>query len=268
VSVLHAISQDLRSITLPIECSAANRGGHSSHDCLNPEVKPPADDPLVVTKLVLTIMGEYGPYGRCNVCFNHTTSMGDHNCTNGEYVCDCGGWGSQHTACGETVGWENVTEMFSFMSRSCRQGSPAYECWQGATLKKTITPTTGIWYSTPKAGYGKTWKVAEVIKRVSKTCSDTAINEAVERAGFSSGCFSKCGPHATGSSRNTSDPCWITCFEDTVLGPEAGTPGGDVAGLPLSELEAAWESAFASTDPSQGGCPALPVGPLPPLPAV
>ena len=77
----------------------------------------------------------------------------------------------------------------------------------------------GIWYSgysgTPEAGYGKTWTVAEVVKRVSKTCSDTAINEAVERAGFSSGCFSKCGPHATGSSRNTSDPCWITCFEDT-----------------------------------------------------
>ena len=46
---------DLRSKALPIECSAANRGGHSSHDCLNPEVAPPADDPLVVTKLVLTI---------------------------------------------------------------------------------------------------------------------------------------------------------------------------------------------------------------------
>ena len=73
-----------------------------------------------------------------------------------------------------------------------------------------------LWYSTTSAGYGVTWKVAEVVKRVSKACSDNAINEAVERAGFASGCFQQCGPHSTGPTRNTSDTCWVSCFEETV----------------------------------------------------
>ena len=244
---------DLRSTALPIECSAPNQGGHSAHDCLNPEVKPPADDPLVVTKLVLTIMAEYGPYGRYNVCFNHTTSMGDKNCTDGEYVCDCGGWGSKTQECGDTVGWENVSSMFSFMSHSCRTGSPNYECWQGATLKKTLTPGSGVWYSTPASGYGKTWKVASVVKRVSKACSDQAINEAVERAGYSSGCWTKCGPHATGATRNTSDPCWITCFEDTVLGPSKPSSNGSPPVCSSADDANSCEHACEQTQP-------LPVG--------
>jgi hypothetical protein len=30
------------------------------------KVNPPTDDPLVVTKLVLTVAAPYGPYGRCS----------------------------------------------------------------------------------------------------------------------------------------------------------------------------------------------------------
>jgi hypothetical protein len=106
-----------------------------------------------------------------------------------------------------------------------------------------------------------------VTKRVAKSCSDDAINQAVERAAFASGCFQKCGPHATGPTRNTSDVCWITCFEETVLGPDAGSPGGAVTGMDLEDLVAAWQAPFASTDPSRSGCPPLPTGPIPPLPA-
>ena len=152
-----------------------------------------------------------------------------------------------------------------FGRRSCYKGSPNFECWRDNTVKKVVTSTAGIWYSTTKEGYGKTWKVAAVEKRVTKECSDNAISEAVERVGFS-GCFSKCGPHATGATRNISDPCWIGCFEETVLGPDAGTPGGAVAGMNLETLMDAWLAPFASSDPSKGGCPALPTGPIPPLP--
>jgi hypothetical protein len=132
------------------------------------------------------------------------------------YVCNCGGWGSstQNKTCPANVGFENVSSHFG--SRGCRQGEAQYECWSANTAKKVCTATSGLWYSTTSAGYGVTWKVAEVVKRVSKACSDSAINEAVERAGFASGCFQKCGAHATGPTRNTSDVCWISCFEETV----------------------------------------------------
>ena len=63
--------------------------------------------------------------------------------------------------------------------------------------------------------------------------------------------------HSTGPARNASSPCWINCFYDTVLGPDAGLPGGQVAGMPLQDLITAWDLPFASSDPSQGGCPAL-----------
>ena len=49
-------------------------------------MNPPADDPLVVTKLVLTIAAPYGPYGRCNVCVNGTDNHGDYNCTDNTCV--------------------------------------------------------------------------------------------------------------------------------------------------------------------------------------
>lgn len=211
-------------------------------------------------------------------------------------MCNCGGYGSSSSKCPPNVGFENVSSHFA--TRGCRQGEAKYECWSANTAKKVCTPTSGLWYSTTSAGYGVTWKVAEVVKRVSKSCSDNAINEAVERAGFASGCFQKCGPHATGPTRNTSNVCWISCFEETVsntavtctrsshhlcrwlcfwliswsfdlqvLGPDAGTPGGAVTGMDLSTLVAAWQAPFESTDPSRSGCPALPTGSIPSLPA-
>ena len=44
---------DLRSKPLAMECAPGRPP--SGHDCTNAEVNPPKDDPLVVTKLVLTI---------------------------------------------------------------------------------------------------------------------------------------------------------------------------------------------------------------------
>ena len=77
--------------------------------------------------------------------------------------------------------------------------------------------------------------------------------------------------------------------------PDAGKPGGAVAGMELAELVKAWDTPFASrslrltaaipvenpsdcsceltrvrssnSELSASGCPALPTGPIPPLPA-
>ena len=124
-----------------------------------------------------------------------------------------------------------------------------------------------MWYSTYERGWcgdgtspapaGCTWRVADFVKRVNKNCSDNAIYNEVEKVDASSGekaCFNSCTDSRVGLNRNTSSPCWINCFYTTVLGPDAGTAGGAVTGMPIEDLITAWDLPFASEDPSQGGC--------------
>ena len=54
---------DLRSKALAIECASGSPS--AARDCDNQEVNPPADDPLVITKLVLRVTAQYSTYGRC-----------------------------------------------------------------------------------------------------------------------------------------------------------------------------------------------------------
>ena len=206
---------DLRSKALAIECASGSPS--AARDCDNAEVNPPTDDPLVVTKIVLRVTAPYSAYGRCNVCVNGTDHHGNNSCTNGAYWCSCG-YGRGGSQCAPGIGRENLTSHYG--GRLCGSGSANYECWKEASAVKMAPGGGGTWYSTVSAGYGSSWHVAEVVKRVSKVCADESMNSAVEKAGLSSGCFQKCGPHATGPSRNTSSTCWIECFESTVLGPE------------------------------------------------
>ena len=80
------------------------------------------------------------------------------------------------------------------------------------------------------------------------------------------GCFATCTDSGVGARRNTTSPCWISCFYDTVLGPDAGTPGGAVAGMPLEDLVAAWQRGFGGVD--EGGCAPMPTAAsaVPPVP--
>ena len=96
------------------------------------------------------------------------------------------------------------------------------------------------------------------MKRISKQCADGSFQTAVEEAAARQGehnCFDKCGL----AHRNTSSPCWIRCFEETVLGNESSRPGGELGGMSKEALLDAWAQPFASSDVSKGGCPALPI---------
>ena len=53
---------------------------------------------------------------------------------------------------------------------------------------------------------------------------------------------------AAGVARNTSDVRWIVAFYNATLCPGAAVPGGNITGMPLSELVAAWTDPFRSTD--------------------
>jgi hypothetical protein len=248
---------DLRSKALAIEC--ASNSSSAARDCDNQEVNPPASDPLVITKLVITVLAPFSPYGRCNVCVNGSDHHGNNSCADGVYWCSCGGYGSaSQKTCAAGVGRENLT--LHYAGRACEEGDPNYLCWKDASAKKL----GGTWYSTTSTGYGSSWKVAEVVKRVSKACADDAMNRAVESAG--SACFEACGPTGHGAHRNTSSLCWVECFESTVLGPQAGTPGGAISGMPIQDLLTAWNAPFESTDSAKSGCPSLPLPPT--LPAL
>jgi hypothetical protein len=261
---------DLRSVDLPIEC--AHPTSSNAHDCKNAEV---ISTNLVITKLVLEVdTSKYGDYGRCNVCVNGTDGHGDNNCTDGTYDCQCGDMHSS-VPCGSAVGKSDLSVRYGNRTCGGEKTTEAEEldCWKLHASRKT----GGYWYSTTASGWcdapgavaeNCTWRVAQAVKRVNKTCSDNAIYTAAEKAD-AAGCFGKCaGGGKTGPARNTSDFCWIGCFYSTVLGPKAALPNATVSGMDIAALLSAWNSPFLSDDAAEGGCPALPIPPLAPRVAV
>ena len=129
----------------------------------------------------------------------------------------------------------------------------------------------GHWYSTPSTGLcdskhalACTWRVAEVVKKVSRACHDQSMFASVTRyaayVSKSSGkpdCFDQC----PGGAKNTSSPCWIECYYNTMLGPHSSTGFGTATSpflrghMPIEALETAWLAPFVSSDPKKGGCP-------------
>jgi len=115
---------------------------------------------------------------------------------------------------------------------------------------------------------------------VNKTCADAAIYSAIEELDGLK-CFDKCpenGPFSSNShasaaalakpnalERNTSSPCWIGCFYQTVLGQKGMLPyahvgpGVEDGGVDLATLVSAWDAPFASEDAGGRGCPAIPI---------
>lgn len=243
---------DLRSVVLPLECAE----DPTQHDCTNAEVVSPN---LVITQIIVEADQRFSDYARCNVCVNGTDGHGHNNCTDGAYVCGCGERTSE--PCKPGVGMENLTERYA--SRACRAGQKPWECWRDGVAKKT----GGTWYSTLDLGHcgdpksqACTWRLAKVVKRINKTCSDNTIFSTVERYDAESGvgCFNKCPSLGHFAPRNTSDLCWIQCFYETVLGKEAGKPGGKIEGMPFQKLLDAWHAPFNSDDATKGGCPHIP----------
>jgi hypothetical protein len=241
---------DLRSVGIPIECQHPSS---EARDCNNSEV---VGDDLVITKLILEVDPNFGPYGRCNICVNGSDHHGNNSCVDGVYDCICS---PGISPCGPAVGYENITEHQA--GRKCSKDSPNWECWRTKVGQKT----GGAWYSTTDNGYcgpsgqkspNCTWRMVEVVKRVNKTCSDNSIYSVMEK--YNSDCFTECSDSGTGSSRNTSSTCWITCFYDTILGPNSADPLTPISGIDLNILEAAWDLPFTSDDPAKGGCPAVP----------
>lgn len=129
------------------------------------------------------------------------------------------------------------------------------DCYRDNVFAKLSATTHGSWYSTLATGHcdgngasACTWRVVSVDKIVQRSCHVRVFGAAV--AATAPSCFKGCGNQST----NTSSPCWVDCFYRAALGPEAGTPGGKLGGMPTDALVAAWAKPFLPE--AQGGCPA------------
>ncbi|KAL1523213.1 hypothetical protein AB1Y20_018165 [Prymnesium parvum] len=252
---------DLKSKTTPIERSSQFNGTRGG-DCTNGEV---VDTDLVISKLSIDVFGGFGEYGRCNICMEDGIDpFSGLKCTPGQYFCTCGNFRAPY-ACNDqrAVGREELSSAFGNFT-ICTWDvwvKAPWACWGWPVVRLT----GGTWYSTTRAGWCDapgadpatcTWR-ARVEKIVNKSCSDDIIYSAVEAYDAErDGCFARCPSHQRGQARNTSATCWIYCFYATVLGERTLVPGEHSDGMPLPELEAAFERPFLSE--ALGGCPSIP----------
>lgn len=89
----------------------------------------------------------------------------------------------------------------------------------------------------------------QTIKQINKTCADQVITGIV--TGKNPGCFSKC-PQPS----NMTSSCFITCYYDTVIGPDSNStlisnnslPSGATI-LSREELQAAYDAPFDKCPP-------------------
>eukprot|EP00756_Hemistasia_phaeocysticola_P010444 Hpha_TRINITY_DN15018_c11_g4::TRINITY_DN15018_c11_g4_i1::g.124809::m.124809 len=234
----------LQSPLLPLECANQTNTTNSSgfnpagFDCNNPEK---VDPNLMANKVVFEVDNRTTGYSGCNLCTNGTDPIGRKPCTIGEYVCDCFSFWQPITCDPTRLGVQNLSGSYS-KRHHCNASSPNWDCWRGNVAKKT----GGYWYSTLSEGQCSEdssapcgWKVVEEPIRIKKTCLDNAVFTVIEEAGPQ--CFQTCD----GGKRNTTDPCWITCLYDTLLGPQAAN-SSVVKGMPLDPIVAAWEDSFVA----------------------
>jgi hypothetical protein len=204
----------VRAKLLPLECSDPAFAHHASYDCANPEQDATN---LAITKLIIQVDSEkVGGYCPCNV------HAGKYSC--GSFHHGGAGGGSGCAGFGAVPVGEFLGRFYN--ASRYNSATPDFE-WYGVNTLQRFG--SGMWYSTvgkaqcglPSSPSNCSWRIAEVVKRVSRNCSDgvqeAAVRAADSKAKTGGGCFTRC-PQAT----NTSSPCWIKCYFDTLLGAGAG----------------------------------------------
>lgn len=236
---------DVSARTLPLECGNTSSPWYNS-DCTNPETNA-AD--LALTKLVVEVVdGAYGPYMFCNV-----------QPPDGHYRCDCNWSKAQKPVpCPpgdhpSDVGRKDLSMPVARARRLTNGTTGLFANTIGRWRVNLRLRTGGYWYSTPTAGWcghssggACTWRLVRPVKKIWKNCSDAVINAEVERRGAR--CFAGCGAR----THNSSDPCWIGCFFDTLLGPGSGEQIVQDGGMTKAEIEALWDLPFSA--PAPQGC--------------
>eukprot|EP00035_Acanthoeca_spectabilis_P003122 m.91471 g.91471 ORF g.91471 m.91471 type:complete len:208 (-) comp11939_c0_seq1:1600-2223(-) len=125
------------------------------------------------------------------------------------------------------------------------QGSTVWDMWK-YNASKLIG---GSWFSTQAGGNCDDpstttcqWRVVETVKTVNATCVNANLHKAV--IGVNPRCFSACPDPADIRSN-----CWISCFYSTLFG----------GAVNVEKLVDVWLQGYESSDPSENGCPPLPL---------
>jgi hypothetical protein len=265
----------LEVIMYPVGCPNGTHTPSPSkffNPCLNPEA---GGEDLMVNKLTLEVDSRYSGYAACNVGLKNNSDPFGGYCKTDTYCCDCAsgsGFHKKKAPCNATLGEENLYESFGkFLKAGCKpsifQPHPSkIDCYRGNVFGKLNATNHGTWYSSLKQGYcgaadgaassssavaaaaSCTWRVVRVDKIVQRACHTRVFGSEVGKA--APDCFDGCGDQKT----NTSSPCWVDCFYQAALGPDAGKPGDAGGGLPTEALVAAWQKPFLPE--AEGGCPA------------
>lgn len=234
----------VRAAGLGYLCSPASGEANYTFDCDDAEQ---SGSGLVVTEFVVEVAGgDYSEYAECNIY-------------GGKYTCECrnhhsSGHHHYDVPCQNPVGRINVTDESGWAHELPNPNNTYERSSYRYYFYNAAQKLGGIWYSTLKQGNcdrpesaslpqaNCTWRIAEVAKRVNKTCQESKVFDVVEKEGAQ--CFAGCS-HDGKVHRNLTDGCWTRCFYDTALGPNSSTTAYPVnvsstVGMSRKVLTDAW----------------------------
>jgi len=201
-------------------------------DCTNPE----SSGNLVVRKIEIEVLDDFGSYNLCNVL------GGQDSC---KYLCVGAGLSGR-------VGQESVEPGFlAAIHPNPFTNNKDVDYWAWNTAGKM---RGGNWYSLDAKGEGVYWRNPKIVKSINADCQAKWLQQVVEQEGQD--CFGSCRDFQGGLDE--SSQCYMNCFFDTALGKGSGSSLNPSGGLSRDVLIQAWAKGFTSDDMSQGGCPPCP----------
>jgi len=184
----------------------------------------------------------YGAYGACNPPENANTT--EALCT---YEC-VPARGSVAPAAG--IGAQRLTEeeicppvIGQNISNEPGQERPAVQALHYDY--NLCTRLDGHWYSVGNvSAAGTLWRNPTLVKAIDSSCQMRLLHETVQQ--FSgTACFDACTAPPVNGTYNITDPCYISCFYDTLLGPDAGNNNyTGTGGMTSEQIQNAWLRGF------------------------
>merc|ERR1719240_456469 len=107
------------------------------------------------------------------------------------------------------------------------------------------TTLSGWWYSIGNASFaGRLWRNPRLLKAIDQRCQMRVLHETVQHAAGTA-CFDACPNARTPrGAYNTTTPCYIRCFYDTLLGPGGDTSNYSAGGMGAAAIAEAWTRGF------------------------
>ena len=111
---------------------------------------------------------------------------------------------------------------------------------------------------TPALGIlSKVWINVAVFLAAPVSVACRACNSANQCDANASSCCWCVLVHAAADRTNTSSACWVHCFFNTLLGPNATENLNATGAMSVAEAVQAWDRPFQSDSAEEGGCPAI-----------